>query len=276
MFKYKPNFKKGFLDLGLTFSKSSGGGTSVPMSKELMRFQSDQWRGNTQWFNENGYKFLRQGLINADYNPILAIGAQPLNGAMPSATATEPTNSFSYDGAAGMQANTARKISDSQISVNKATASKLAEEALTQANVRNNLDSQSVLNLLQSEEIQRLLPLKEQRMLAEIAVADSVVNMNNTTTAYIPYNSDSTRISANAAMKGSEAAMKNAEVNEQWSPAKLLLPALGAISGLGGFGLLSKGKNLWKAYKTANQIKKYKKLGNSTSYYKEFIGTTVH
>lgn len=273
---YKPNFKKGFLDLGLTFSKSSGGGTSVPMSKELMKFQSDQWRGNTQWYNENGYKYLRQGLINADYNPILAIGAQPLNGAMPTATATEPTKSYSYDGAAGMQANTARKISDSQISVNKATANKLAEEAITQQNVRNNLDSQSVLNMLQSEEIQRLLPYKERKMIAEIAVADSVVNMNNWTTAYIPYNAESTRISANAADKAADAAQKNADVNEQWTPAKLLLPALGALSGLGGLGLLTKGKNIWKAYKTANQIKKYKKLGNSTSYYKEFIGTTVH
>lgn len=264
----------GLFDFSFDFSKSTtnGGGTSVPMSKELMQFQSDQWRGNTEWFNKNGYKFLRQGLIDADYNPILAIGSSPLNGTMPTATATEGTTAsgrtFNWKGAESLNAHTARKVGDSQIMVNKATASKTAEEALTQQNVRNNLDSQSLLNMLQSEEIQRLLPYKEQKMLAEIAVADSLSNLNNVTAEYVPYNSESQRIQANAADR-------NATVNEQWTPAKIAAGAIAGI-GLGGIGLLTKGKNLWKGYKTANQIKKYKKLNNATSYYKEFAGTKVH
>lgn len=263
---YKPNFKSGFLDLGLTFSKTKGGGTSVPMSKNLMRFQSEQWRGNTQWFNENGYKFLRQGLINADYNPILAIGSQPLDGAMPNATATEPTTSFSYDGAAGMQANTARKISDSQISVNKATANKLAEEALTQENVRSNLDSQSLLNMLQSERIQKLLPYDVQKTIAEIAVLDSTANLNSVNSAYVPYNAESTRIQSNAAKK-------NADVNEQWTPAKI---AAGSLAGLiGALGIGKFGKIAKPFMKNAKNV--VKPLGknsyrsSSAQYY-----TTLH
>lgn len=259
----------GLLDFAFNFSK--GGGTSVPMSKSLMKFQSQQWRDNTQWFNQNGYKLLRDGLVAADYNPILAIGSSPLDGAMPTATASEPTVSggMNWNGAAASQANTARKISDSQIMVNKSTANKLAEEALTQQNVRSNLDSQSLLNLLQSERIQKLLPYDVQKAVAEIAVLDSTANLNDTNAAYVPVNAETGRISANAAKK-------NADVNEQWAPSKLLIPALGALTGLGGFGLLTKGKNLWKGYKTANQIKKYKKLNNPNSYYKDFASTTVH
>lgn len=259
----------GILDFGFNFSQ--GGGTNVRDSISLMNHQSDLWRGNTEWFNKEGYKFLRQGLINADYNPILAIGSSPLNGAMPNATANDPTTSIGgqYNGAAASQASTARKISESQIMVNKATANKTAEEALTQANVRNNLDSQAVLNLLQSERIQKLLPYDVQKAVAEIAVLDSTSNLNNTNAAFVPYNSETGRISANAASK-------TADVNEQWAPSKLLVPALGALTGLGGLGILSRGKNIWKGYKSANQIKKYKKLGNSTSYYKDFQGTTIH
>lgn len=267
----------GLFDFSFDFSKSSGGGTNVPLSKELMQFQSDQWRGNTEWFNKNGYKFLREGLINADYNPILAIGSSPLNGEMPNATAVDGTRSYSarWDGAASSQAATARKLSDSQVMVNKATANKTAEEALTQANVRNNLDSQAVLNLLQSERIQKLLPYDVQKTIAEIAVLDSTANLQNTNAAFVPINSESTRISANAAKDSARAANRNAAVNERWTPAKIIAGALAGV-GLGGLGLLGKGKNIWKGYKTANQIKKYKKLNNSASFYKDFAGTTIH
>lgn len=254
-----------------SFGLSQGGGTNVGASKDLMQFQSSQWRGNTKWYNLNGYKYLRQGLIDADYNPILAIGSSPLNGAMPNAAATDGTTSISGSASpsANVQASTAKKISESQIMVNKATANKLAEEALTQDNIRNNLDSQSALNLLQSEEIQRLLPYKERKLIADIIVADSLSEMNKTSTAYIPYNAESTRIQANAAKT-------NSEVNSEWTPVKIVGGALAGIAGVGGLGLLSRGKNIWKAYKTANQIKKYKKLNNSVSYYKDFAGTTIH
>lgn len=230
----------GLFDFSFAYSKSSGGGTNPAMSKDLMRYQSKQWRQNTEWFNKNGYDYLRQGLINADYNPILAIGSSPLNGEMPTATAVDPTRSesanMSATPSANMQANTARKVSESQIEVNKASADKIAEEALTQQNVRDNLDTQSALNLLKSEEIQRLLPLKERQMLADILVADSVVDMNRTNTAYVPYNAETGRINANAAKK-------NSDTNATWTPAKI---AAGGIAGLitalgiGKFGKVAK------------------------------------
>ena len=118
-------------------SFSFGGGTDVDDAAALMALQSQHWRDNTEWYNKNGYKFLREGLVNADYNPILAINKDPLNGQMPNATANQP--SISADMASGIQANTAKEMSKSQIQMNKATASKTAEEALTQQNVRNNL-----------------------------------------------------------------------------------------------------------------------------------------
>lgn len=251
----------GIFDFTFGFSKSSGGGTNVPLTKELMQFQSDQWRSNTEWFNKNGYKYLRDGLIAADYNPILAIGSSPLDGTMPNATAVDGTrsSSFNYDGAATAQASTARKLSDSQILVNKNTADKIAEETKTQENVRNNLDSQSLLNLLQSEEIRRLLPFKERKLLADILVADSTARLNNTTAEYIPQDSESKRIVANANSK-------NAETNAQWTPAKVVAGALGGLSGyaLGKFG----------KFKKLGGVKKLGKNGYLSSSAEYF--TTLH
>lgn len=240
----------GLFDFSFGFSKSSGGGTSVPLSKELMQFQSDQWRGNTEWFNKNGYKFLREGLINADYNPILAIGSSPLDGSMPNATAIDGTRtgSFNIDGAASSQAATARKISESQIMVNKATANKTAEEALTQANVRNNLDSQAVLNLLQSERIQKLLPYDVQKAIAEIAVLDSTANLQNINSSFVPYNSLSNRITANAAKL-------NSETNATWTPAKIVSGGLAGLIGAIGLGKFSKvAKPFIKNSKTVQKV----------------------
>lgn len=258
----------GLFDFSFGFSKSSGGGTNVPLSKELMQFQSDQWRGNTEWFNKNGYKFLREGLINADYNPILAIGSSPLDGSMPNATAVDGTraSSFNMDGAASSQAATARKMSDSQIMVNKANANKIAEEALTQQNVRNNLDSQAVLNLLQSERIQKLLPYDVQKSIAEIAVLDSTANLQNTNAAYVPYNSESGRITANAAKQ-------NAETNATWTPAKI---AAGGLAGLiGALGIGKFGKIAKPFMKNAKTVKKALGKNSYRSSSAEYF-TTLH
>lgn len=255
----------GIVDFGFSFSK--GGGTDVSSSRNLMQLQSDLWRGNTQWFNENGYKFLRQGLINADYNPILAIGSSPLDGAMPSATAIEPTSTTSgqWNGASASQASTARKISDSQIMVNKATASKVAEEALTQENIRSNLDSQSVLNLLQSERIQKLLPYDVQKAIAEIAVLDSTANLQNTNAAYVPYNAYTGRISSNAAKQ-------NAETNATWTPAKIAAGGLAGLIGALGIGKLGKIKPFMKNAKTVKKaLGKNSYRSSSAEYF-----TTIH
>lgn len=256
----------GILDFGFNFSQ--GGGTNVADSIGLMNHQSSLWRQNTEWFNKNGYKYLREGLINADYNPLLAIGAQPLNGEMPNAMATDGTTAVgvNWNGASASQAATAKKISDSQIMVNKATANKTAEEALTQANVRNNLDSQAVLNLLQSERIQKLLPYDVQKAIAEIAVLDSTANLQNTNAAFVPYNSESGRITANAAKQ-------NAETNATWTPAKIVGGGLAGLIGALGIGKLGKvAKPFMKNSKTVKKaLGKNSYRSSSAEYF-----TTLH
>lgn len=258
----------GIFDFG--FNLSNGGGTSVGNSKKLMEFQSDLWRGNTQWFNENGYKFLRQGLINADYNPILAIGSSPLDGAMPNATAVDGTRTIGgqWNGAASSQAATAKKISDSQIMVNKATADKTTEEALTQQNVRSNLDSQSLLNLLQSERIQKLLPYDIQKAVAEIAVLDSTASLQNVNAAYVPFNAVSGRIKSNAAKQ-------DAETNANWTPAKIAAGGLAGLIGALGIGKLGIAKKTLPYFKNVKTSKK--SLGsNSYRSSKAEYFTTLH
>ena len=87
---------------------SFGGGTSYSGSKKLMDYQSALWQRDTQWLNENGWSQMRKGLINADYNPLLAIGSSPSSAPMSNATANQPT--VGMDFASGSQANTAKQI----------------------------------------------------------------------------------------------------------------------------------------------------------------------
>ena len=208
-----------------SLSGSFGGGTSVKKSKALMEYQDQLARNSFQWKNENGWKFMREGLINADYNPLLAIGQSPIDSQMASATASQPTGSI--DGASSMQAQTAKKMSDSQIMVNKATASKTAEEALTQQNIRSNYDSQTMMNMLTSERIKKLLPYEQRKMMAETLVAHSMVGLNNANAAAAPRLAGAAETSANAAKT-------TAETGKEWTPKKIGAGvALGALSTVG-------------------------------------------
>lgn len=121
----------------MVFSFSSGG--SDPAK------QSAYWRTNYKWANLNGYSFMRQGLEKADYNPLLAIGAQPQQAPMPTA---DSNMSISADlvGAGNSAGYTPQgKAQIENLSANtgqqNANATKLYQEALTQDNVRNNLDA---------------------------------------------------------------------------------------------------------------------------------------
>lgn len=198
----------GLFDFGFNFSK--GGGTDIGSSKELMKYQSDQWRGNTQWFNENGYKFLRQGLINADYNPILAIGASPLSGEMPNATAQQGTESFGFNAtpSANKQANTAEKIANSTISLNNANAQKASEEALTQGNYRANLDSQTALNNIETIWKNESMPL-------QLKMLETQVELNKYMSANYSANTAKTQEETRYVKDYAEATKKNAEIAEK-------------------------------------------------------------
>lgn len=73
------------------FNSASGGGLDIAGSKVLMDYQAKLNREMTQWQNENQWKFMRTGLENADYNPLLALGATPASGAVGIATGSEGT-----------------------------------------------------------------------------------------------------------------------------------------------------------------------------------------
>lgn len=254
-----------------SFSQS---GTDIGKTNKLYGVQSKWWRDNTEWLNLNGWQQMRQGLINAGYNPLLAIGSSPsqapMNTGQADSSISRSADLVGYGNAVGSTAFGKATIGNLNASTaqQQANSIKLLEEALTQENYRNNLDSDTALKNVQSEEIWRLLPFREKKLIAETYADYAIGRLNNTTASYVGYNAESGRISSNAAST-------SAETNKQWTPAKVLTGLAGAV-GLGGLGLVAKGKNLLKGYKTVNQIKKYKKLNKSASYYKDFQGTTVH
>ena len=94
-------------NVGMSFLSNlfgSGGGSnaSAHLDREdtqwMYNLQSDQWRANTEWYNQNGYNMLRQGLEKAGYNPLMALGATPLNGATVQGSAvTSAEKSFNFD-----------------------------------------------------------------------------------------------------------------------------------------------------------------------------------
>lgn len=66
--------------LGSLFKINSGRG--VRDAKSMMQFQKRMQQEYTQWLNENQYSFMRTGLENAGYNPLLALGASPSEGSI--------------------------------------------------------------------------------------------------------------------------------------------------------------------------------------------------
>lgn len=259
----------GLFDFGFNFSK--GGGTSIPMSYELMDHQSKLWKDNTEWFNKKGYSMLRQGLIDADYNPLLAIGATPLSGEMPNATATSGTESFGFNmsPSANKQANTAEKMADSQISVNNAQANKLSEEALSQLNYRNNLDSQSALNNIQAIWENESLPYRIKALQTEIELHKYMSANYNANTAKTNEERKYVKDYADAAQTTAKAHERDSLTNATWTPAKVIGGATAGLLTALGVNKLGAGKKFLK--------KGSKYLGNSGySSSKAKYFTTLH
>lgn len=86
--------------LGGLFGGSSGSsvGYDINSSKELMRYQDELTRNQTQWLNENSYKQMRTGLENAGYNPLMALGATPQAGSVGLGSPMS-SNTANYSGA---------------------------------------------------------------------------------------------------------------------------------------------------------------------------------
>lgn len=110
------NSSSGFNLFGL-LGASYGGGTSVSKSIKLMDHQNALWRSNLKWQNLNQYKYMRQGLMDADYNPLLALGANPATGEMPSAVANDQTFGLQRDPLA--QANVAKANAETELIKNQ-------------------------------------------------------------------------------------------------------------------------------------------------------------
>lgn len=129
----------GLFDFALGFSKNE---SNVGLSREdtawLYQQQSNQWRANTEWYNKNGYSYLKEGLMNAGYNPLMALGASPLNGATVTGSAMdERTNASSFN-ASGVPLGKVAYMSQLR-NVNADTALKHAqtEENISRSNLEN-------------------------------------------------------------------------------------------------------------------------------------------
>lgn len=96
---------------------NKGGGTSVSKSNAIATHQMELNKQYTQWLNENGYRQMRKGLEDADYNPMLALGASPQQGSISAPTASADTTgrSISLNDVVGLQntqASTAKLVAD--------------------------------------------------------------------------------------------------------------------------------------------------------------------
>ncbi len=157
----------GLLDFSFGFSKNNA---QVGLNREdtdwLYQRQSDRWRANTEWFNQNGYTQLRQGLENAGYNPLMALGATPMSGATVSgAVMDERSNASSFNTQGlplGVQAFKAQ--------MRNVNADTTLKNAQTEENIsRSNLETTQ--NILSDKEI----PFKD-RMLASTLLSLELEN----------------------------------------------------------------------------------------------------
>ena len=88
--------------LGKLFGSASGSNAQAGLNRKDTKWMYDQqdkhWRGNTEWFNTNGWTQMREGLEKAGYNPLMALGASPQSGATVQGTAMDnKTNAWSLD-----------------------------------------------------------------------------------------------------------------------------------------------------------------------------------
>lgn len=133
----------GLVDFGFNFSKNH---TSNHLNREdtawLYGQQSDQWRANTEWFNDNGYSMLRKGLEKAGYNPLMALGAQPVSGATVSGSAMEERSNASSLGMSGLPLTSqAYKAQLRNVNADSLLKSAQTDETISRGNLENTLET---------------------------------------------------------------------------------------------------------------------------------------
>lgn len=110
------------------------------MYRDNLLFNNDIYKDNYKYLNLNGYSLMRQGLINAGYNPLLAVNASPVNGQLAS---TSYGNSYAPD----MQANTSSSISSSR---GHTDARSIGLQRMNDAQLRNT-DANTALQVSQAQ-----------------------------------------------------------------------------------------------------------------------------
>lgn len=143
---------------------SFGGGTSLKKSKELARYNMDLNKEYTEWLNKNNYSFMREGLENADYNPMLALGASPQQGSVANSPASE-SMSFNPAGMAAM--------------MNTVANTRLQEQqAETELTKRENLKADTGLKLVDKLYKEGLIKWQDRQMYADLVMKQTTSQLN--------------------------------------------------------------------------------------------------
>lgn len=162
------SFLRGVGAIGSMFSR--GGGTDVAASKELSRYNMELNKDYTQWLNENGYRQMRKGLENADYNPMLALGASPQQGSIAASTAVE-----------GNQVNPLNAVS----ALNTVANTKLQEQqAETEFAKRENLKADTGMKLVDRLYKEGLIKWQDRQNYADLVLKNTQSQMNVANTKY--------------------------------------------------------------------------------------------
>lgn len=158
----------GLLDFGFNFSRSNA---SVGLNKWdtdwLYQKQNQYWRDNTAWFNQNGYSLMREGLESAGYNPLLALGREPVSGATVSGSVMDERSNASDFSMSGIPLGT-RAFQAQLRNTNADTALKNAQ---TEENI-----SRSNLEITQEILENKRIPFQD-KMIASEALGLELKNM---------------------------------------------------------------------------------------------------
>lgn len=186
-----------------SFGHSSGGGLDVAGNMQLMRYQTDLNKEMTQWQNENQWKFMRKGLEDANYNPLLALGASPSTGNVGLATGSESTSSSSV-GLNGLASI-----------MNTAANTKLQEQqALTEYSKRVNLSADTGLKLVDTMYKKGLIKWQDVQNYAELAMKKSSAALNTASAKYTGYNAETNRMNAYTNSRNSRTNQSRAEYDK--------------------------------------------------------------
>lgn len=129
----------GLFDFSFGFSNNNA---TVGLNRDdtawLYQKQADLWQRNTEWYNKNGYAYLREGLEKAGYNPLMALGASPLNGATVSGSVMDERSNASSFNSSGIPLGKQAFMAQMR-NVNADTTLKNAqtEENISRSNLEN-------------------------------------------------------------------------------------------------------------------------------------------